>query len=131
VQFLIGSIVLTNKATAPFSAVTNNLASGSYTVSAVASDNNGLRATNTATISVVTPLTVTLTSSAKLSSTSFQFSYPANVGLSYVVQISTNLASPNWIPIVTNVAASNPVVFMDNHATNNSGFYRVGRLPNP
>ena len=131
VQFLIGSIVLTNKATAPFSAVTNNLASGSYTVSAVASDNNGLRATNTATISVVTPLTVTLTSSAKLSSTSFQFSYPANVGLSYVVQISTNLASPNWIPIVTNVAASNPVVFMDNHATKNSGFYRVGRLPNP
>jgi len=131
VLFLVGTNVLTNETTALFSAVTNNLAAGSYTLSAIASDNSGLNATNTVTISIVTPMTVVLTNAAKLSSTNFQFSYPANVGLSYVVQVSTNLASPNWIPIVTNVAASNPVVFMDNHATNNSGFYRVGRLPNP
>ena len=130
-QFLVGSNVLTNETAAPFSAVTNNLAAGSYTLSAIASDSNGLFATNKVTISVVTPVTVFLTNSAKLSPTNFQFSYPANVGLSYVVQISTNLVSPNWIPIVTNVAASNPVVFTDNHATNKSGFYRVGRLPNP
>jgi hypothetical protein len=29
------------------------------------------------------------------------------------------------------VALSNPVVFVDIHATNKSGFYRVGRMPNP
>jgi hypothetical protein len=53
------------------------------------------------------------------------------VGLSYIVQLSTNLALTNWITLVTNVAASNPVVFVDNHTTNTPGFYRVGRLPNP
>ena len=41
VQFLVGSTVLSNDAAAPFSAVTNNLAAGSYTLSAIASDNNG------------------------------------------------------------------------------------------
>jgi hypothetical protein len=131
VLFLVGSNVLTNETTAPFSAVTNNLAAGSYTLSAIAADNSGLNATNTVTINVVTPVTVSLTNSAKLSPSNFQFSYPANVGLSYVIQRSTNLTSPNWISMVTNMAASNPVVFMDTQATNNPGFYRVGRLPNP
>ena len=130
-QFLVGSNVLTNETTAPFSAATNNLGAGSYTLAAIASDSNGLFATNKVNISIVTPVTVVLTNSAKLSATNFQFSYPANVGLRYVIQVSTNLAPPNWISIVTNVAASNPVAFLDNHATNKSGFYRVGRMPNP
>jgi hypothetical protein len=131
VQFLIGSNVLTNKTAAPYSAVTNGLAAGSYTLSTIASDNQGAKATNTVTVSVVTPVTVTLTNTAKFSGTNFQFSYPANVGLSYVIQQSTNLVSTNWVAIVTNVAASNPVVFVDTRATNKSGYYRVGRLPNP
>jgi hypothetical protein len=53
------------------------------------------------------------------------------VGLSYVVQRTTNLVSPNWVAIATNVAASNPTNFVDKNATNNPAFYRVGRLPNP
>src|ERR1035441_8600574 len=56
VQFLVGASVVTNKATAPFSAVTNNLAAGSYTLFAIASDNNGATATNQVAISVVTPV---------------------------------------------------------------------------
>ena len=131
VQILIGSVVLTNVTTSPFVATTNNVGANSYTLSAVASDNNGVKNTNTISISIVTPATVTLTNTAKLSGTNFQFSYPANVGLSYVVQSSTNLSSGNWVSIVTNVAASNPVVFADIHATNAQTFYRVGRLPNP
>jgi len=129
VQFLIGSTILTNKAAAPFSAVTNNLAAGSYTLSAVASDNNGVKNTNSISLSVVTPVTVSLGGSTKSSGTNFQFSYPANVGLSYDVERSTNLIT--WIPLVTNTAASNPVVFMDIRATNSQNFYRVGRMPNP
>ena len=131
VQFLIGSIVLTNKAAAPFSAVTNNLAAGSYTLAAVASDNNGIKATNTATISVVNPVTVSISSPSRTAATNFQFSYAANVGLRYIVQRSTNLLSTNWITMVTNIAAGNPVNFADTNATANTGFYRVGRLPNP
>jgi plastocyanin len=131
VQILIGSVVLTNVATSPFVATTNNVGANSYTLSAFASDNNGVKNTNSISISVVTPVTVSLTNAASFSGTNFQFSYPANVGLSYVIQGSTNLASGNWISIVTNVAASNPVVFADIHATNTQTFYRVGRLPNP
>ena len=131
VQFLVGTRVLTNEISPPFSATTNNLAANTYTLSAIAADSSGVTATNSISINVVTPVTVSLTNSAKLSPTNFQFSYLVNTGLSYVVQFSTNLAAANWIPLVTNVALSNPVVFVDNHATNTPGFYRVGRLSNP
>jgi len=131
VQFRVGSGIVSNATAAPFSATTNNLAAGSYTLSAIAADSNGATATNSVSISVVTPVTTSLTNLAVISGTNFQFGYLVNTGLSYVVQISTNLASANWISLVTNVAASNPAVFTDPHATNKSGFYRVGRLPNP
>lgn len=128
-QFLVGSNILTNDNAAPFSGITNNLATGSYTLSAIAFDTNGVKNTNFISISVVTPVTVTMTNASKFSGTNFQFNYPANVGLNYVVQRSTNLI--NWISLVTNTAASNPVVFVDAHATNNPNYYRVGRMPNP
>lgn len=131
VQFLVGSSVLTNEVAAPFAATTNNLAAGSYTFSAVAADNAGLTATNAVTVSVVTPAPLTLGAPAQLSPTSFQFNYSANAGLRYVVQQSTNLASPGWNAIFTNTAAGNLVTFVDSNAIANPGFYRVIRLPNP
>jgi plastocyanin len=131
VQFRVGTTILTNDNLAPFAAITNNLAAGSYTLTAIASDNGGLTATNSVSISVVTPVSVALTNAAKFSGTNLQFKYLVNTGLSYVVQLSTNLASTNWLSLVTNVAVSNPVVFLDTHATNKTGFYRVGRMPNP
>jgi chitinase len=131
VQFLVGSTVLSNAATAPFSAVTNNLAAGSYTLSAIASDNNGATATNQVTISVVTPVSVLLSAPQGLPPANFHFSYTANVGLRYIVQRSTNLLSPNWTTLVTNMAGSGSINFTDLNATFNPGIYRVGRLPNP
>ena len=131
VQFLVGSTVLSNDAAAPFSALTNNLAAGSYTLSAIASDNNGVKATNAATISVVSPVQVLLSAPQGLPPANFHFSYTANVGLRYIVQRSTNLISTNWTTIITNTAGSSPVTFTDINATVNPGFYRVGRLPNP
>jgi len=131
VQFLVGSTVLSNDAAAPFSAVTNNLAAGSYTLSAVASDNNGVKATNAATISVVTPVQVLLSAPQGLPPANFHFSYTANVGLRYIVQRSITLVSTNWITLITNTAGSGSVNFTDINATVNPGFYRVGRLPNP
>jgi hypothetical protein len=135
VQLLIGSFlgttVLTNVTTSPYLATTNNVGTNSYTLSAVASDNLGIKNTNSISISVVTPVTNTIGGTTRTASTNFQFSYPANVGLSYVIQHATNLVSTNWISIITNVASSNPVVFVDIHATNSPNFYRVGRMPNP
>ena len=131
VEFLVGSGVLTNKTAAPFSATTNNLEAGSYTFSAIATDNNGLKATNSTSISVVAPVAISLTSPARTSPTNFNFNYSANVGLRYIVQHTTNLLSANWLTLATNTAAASPVNFTDTNATANLGFYRVGRLPNP
>jgi hypothetical protein len=131
VQFIVGTNVLTNVNIAPFSGTTNNLAAGGYTLSAIATDNNGVKNTNVISITIVTPVAISLVNPATSSSANFQFSYSANVGLSYVIQRSTNLAPANWITLITNTAASNPVVFVDIHATNSPNFYRVGRLPNP
>lgn len=129
VQFLEGSTVLANVTTAPFSTTANSLAAGNYTLTAIALDNNDLSATNSVAISVVTPVTVSLTNVFKLSGPNFQFSYSANPGLNYVVLRSADLFT--WAPLATNMAASNPVVFTDLTATDNLDFYRVGLLPNP
>ena len=131
VQFIVGLNILTNANAAPFAGTTNNLGAGSYTLFAIASDNNGVKNTNVISITIVTPVAVSLGSPAPSSSTNFQFSYSANVGLSYVIQRTANLAPANWISLATNTAASNPVVFVDVQATNSPNFYRVGRLPNP
>ena len=98
---------VTNEHAAPYSAVASNLAAGSYTLSAIASDNGGATATNQVTISVVTPAPLTAQRSRNpLPPAKFKFSYTANAGLSYIVQSSSNLVSPNWITLVTNMAAS-------------------------
>jgi plastocyanin/uncharacterized protein (DUF2141 family) len=127
VGFLVGSTVLSTVTSAPFSAVTNGLPPGSYTLSAVATDNNGLTATNTVSIQVFTP--ASLGNSIKLSATQFQFSYAATPGISYVIQQSTNLTT--WVSIATNIATANPATYSDDNATNNPAFYRVQVLPNP
>lgn len=132
VQFLVGPNVLTNISSGTFTGTTNNLAAASYTLTAIASDNFGIKNSNSISISVVTPVATTLSGmSASAASANFQFSYLANVGLNYVIQRSTNLVSTNWLSLLTNTAVSSTVIFTDNNATNSAGYYRVGRLPNP
>ena len=131
VQFLVGASVVTNKATAPFFAVADNLAVGSNTLSAIASDNNGATATNKITISVVTPAPVLLSAPQPVPPGEFRFSYTANDGLSYIVQSAANLTTPNWTTLGTNMATGSSMNFTDLNATLDAGYYRVGRLPNP
>ncbi len=131
VQFLTGTTVLTNCLTAPFFGVANNLGAGSYTLTAIATDNLGATGTNSVTISVVTPVAVALSQPQIFARTNFQFNYPANVGLSYVVSRATNLAAPNWIPLLTNMATTPAVTFVETNAVLNPAFYRVGLQPNP
>ena len=44
VQLLVGTSVLASLNAPPFAATTNNLAAGTYTLSAIATDNNGIKA---------------------------------------------------------------------------------------
>jgi plastocyanin len=129
VQFLIGSTVLTNCLTAPYFAVTNNLPAGTYTLYANATDNNGLTGSKSITVSVVTANPIVAGSPAFVSAGTFQFSYSTTVGLSYLVQVSTNLL--NWTSLATNTATANPETFTDSNAGTNAAFYRVGLKANP
>jgi len=129
VQFLKGASVLGNSITPPYSASVSNLSASTYTFSAVASDNGGSKATNTITISVVTPAPINLSAPQFLPPGSFQFSYSATVGLRYVIQRSPDLAQ--WTGLSTNTAEASSIVFTDQKASGDQGFYRVGLLPNP
>jgi chitinase len=129
VQFLNGASSLGNVTSSPYSVPVSSLAAGDYALSAVAMDNGGLNATNSVTVHVVTPVPIVISGPVFLSPSDFQFSYTANMGLSYIVQHSADLI--NWITINTNVATGSPVRFGDSSATGTPGFYRVGLLPNP
>lgn len=129
VEFLNGASSLGNVTSSPYSIPVGSLAAGDYTLSAIATDNNGLSATNSITVFVVTPVPIVISGPVFLPPSNFQFSYTANTGLSYIVQTSPDLI--NWTTISTNVAAGSPVLFDDPNATSNPGFYRVSLLPNP
>jgi plastocyanin len=129
VQFLVNNNLLASLNSGPYTAATNDLAAGAYTISAIAQDNNGRAATNSVTITVVTPAIVSFMNSSHPSDTDFQFAYSADIGLKYVVERSSDLM--NWTPLATSKATNNPAIFDDSNATNELYFYRVGRLPNP
>ena len=129
VSFLVNNNPLTNETAGPFSATTNNLTPGAYTLSAIAMDDNGILTSHSIAISVITPAPISLTNASQVSNSHFQFTYSADIGLNYVVQRSTDLMT--WLPLATNKAANNPITFDDLNATNALDFYRVGRLPNP
>jgi hypothetical protein len=131
VQFFQGAVSLGNATASPYSVTVNSLAAGDYTFSAIATDNGGLTATNQITAHVVNPIAVTVGGGSvqRPSSTSFQFSYSANVGLNYFIQRSLDLR--NWTGVLTNVATNTTMIFRDDGASGSGGFYRVGRVPNP
>jgi hypothetical protein len=57
------------------------------------------------------------------------FNYTADIGLSYVVQRSSNFLA--WTSFPANVATSNPASFSASLPLSSFKFYRVGRQPNP
>jgi len=124
-----GSASLGNRTSPPYSLTVTNLSAAAYTFSAIASDTFGAKATNSINVSVVTPIPIVLTNAVRLSPTQFRFTYTANAGLRYVLERSANLV--NMTAFATNTAGSSSINFTDNTANVDSGFYRVGRLPNP
>jgi hypothetical protein len=128
VQFFAGANLLGSKQTAPFNFTANGLSAGSYALKAVATA-GGISATSApVTISVVAPVTTSLSAATATVNNQFVFSYSSTPGLRYEVDISSNLL--NWIPVSTNVATGNPS-FFTNPISGGGNYYRVGRLPNP
>jgi hypothetical protein len=129
VQLFDGVTSLGNATSSPYS-FSANLALGSHTLTAVASDNLGATTTSSnVLIKVVTPVQIILSSPKRISASALQFDYSADPGLSYVVLRSGGL--PGFTAISTNTATTNTVNFLDNSATGAVNFYRVHLLPNP
>ncbi|MEI6786541.1 MAG: Ig-like domain-containing protein [Verrucomicrobiota bacterium] len=129
VRFLQGTASLANLTSSPYSLTVSNLGAGSYTFSTVATDNGGLSATNVITVHVVAAAPIVLSSPQRLSVSSFQFSYSANPGLSYVVFRGSALS--DLFPISTNKATGSTLDFQDTNATGGVNFYGVHLVPNP
>lgn len=127
-EFFANTTALGSVTAAPFNLTSTSLNAGAYSLTAVATA-SGISATSPpVNITVVNPATVSL-SATSVDSDQFSFSYIADIGLTYVVQSSSNLV--DWVSLATNTATVNPVPFSDPLSANGIKFYRVGRLPNP
>jgi uncharacterized protein (DUF2141 family) len=128
VQFFANANPLGSVTAAPFNLISSPLAAGAYSLSAIATA-GGISATSAiVNVSVINPATVNL-SGITVAGGHFNFNYTADVGLTYLVQSSSNLV--NWVSLATNTASASPSPFSDTFNPNGATYYRVGRLPNP
>jgi len=133
VSFFANGSPIGTASTAPFNATASNLAAGSYDLTAIATASGASATSGAVHITVVAPVTVTLSPPA-ISGGSFSFNYTANAGLTYVVQAASSLNSSgvfNWAPVSTNVATSGTATFSENLIGNSARFFRVALQPNP
>ena len=66
-----------------------------------------------------------LTRPQRFGSQQFGFNVVGSVGVSYTLQVSTNLASTNWSPLYTFQLTNSPMPVTDFTATNAPRFYRL------
>jgi len=128
VEFFANATTLGSITTAPFNLTSGPMAAGAYSLTAVATA-SGLSTTSAVVnVTVINPSAINLSGSG-INGGQLSFDYTADVGLTYFVQSSSDLAS--WVSLVTNTAASSPVSFSAPLDPSGKKFYRVGRLPNP
>jgi plastocyanin len=130
VEFFLGTSGGTNSIVddilAPFSASVTNLAAGTYTLIAIATDYYFATATNAITITVGSATPITL-NAPRVSGNQFLFDVAGlTIGKTNVVQASTNLT--NWTSIKTNVAAVASIT-VTNAVSSGAHLYRVLQWP--
>ncbi len=128
VAFFAGNTLLGSAQADPFQITVNALAAGNYSLTAVATAAGISTTSSVVNVSIISPIIVSNTAPAVING-KFSFNYNADMGLTYVVQRSSDLI--NWSPVSTNVANTSNIRFTDNAPLNSTGFYRVARQPNP
>ena len=66
-----------------------------------------------------------LTQPQRFGSQQFGFNVAGSVGVTYTLQVTTNLASANWTPLYTFQLTNSPMPVTDFTATNSPRFYRL------
>ncbi len=132
VKFFANGNIIGTATTSPYTASASALPAGSYTLSAIATDNSGASATNSIQITVGAAVPVNITLSApSLSGGQLQFTASGlTVGKSNFVQASSDLASRNWVSIATNLAAAtNASVSVSAPVNSPYSFFRIVQAP--
>ncbi len=128
VAFFNGTTLLGNVTSGvgnQYSLIWNNATVGSYTLSALATDNSGATNKSAATIAIVVqPLTLTLPNPQ--ANGQFQLTFQGQNGQNYVLETSTNLAA-GWTPVWTNAPTNGVLTFTNLNATDRSRFYRISQ----
>jgi plastocyanin len=129
VEFYVGTNLVDDIFTSPFTTTVSGLAAGTYTLTAIAYDNVGATATNQVTITVGVPLPILL-KSPRIAAGTFRFDVTGlTIGKTNIVEATTNLASAaSWVFLSTNVASASTMSFT-NPATFSRRNYRLVQLP--
>ncbi len=135
VQFIlsigtVGSVasIFGNCTIPPYSAIASNLDLGSYTISVVAKDTDGLSATNSIRITVVSSPSLAITNSA-----GGQLGLIVSgltIGTTSYLQSTSNLSPSIWITVATNISISTNAI-IEGIGTMNPAFqfFRVVEIP--
>ena len=127
VLFLLNGSAVGSAVADPYSVSLSGLSAGTYTLTAIASDNAGLMSTNSIgmTVSNGSPIQVLIVAPG-FQGNSFSFSFATQTGYTYAAQFATPLmATNNWFTF-TNVTGDGSVVRVtDQSLTNAQRYYRV------
>ncbi len=128
VEFLVNGNVIGNSTSVPYSATASSLSAGTYLLTAIASDDAGLTATNTLSITVTNAALPTITITEPVfTGSNFSFAFGTQIGYTYAGEFVTPLAETNnsWV-VFTNLSGNGSVVRVtDWNLTNGQRFYRV------
>src|SRR6185503_15661375 len=111
--------------TSPYSATANDVAVGTYTISAVATDNGGSKNTNSVTVVVKNPPSPVTIANPAIGSTNITFSFLCESGRTYTVKFKSELDAALWQTLTSFMAAGTNATISDTN-TNAQRFYRVG-----
>ena len=114
-------IVAEFESTAANTANTNYVAAGTSYATTGTSRFDMVTVSGTSIIPNSTPAAAVLSASSFIAG-QFQMLITGTPGSNYVVQVSTNLAAANWLPLFTNAS---PFTFTDTNANTPQQFYRV------
>ena len=126
VEYFEATTLLGSATTAPYTVTWTNVAVGTYSLTATATDNSGATATSSAVnISVLTGTNspVALLDLA-IQGSSFNFSFATQSGVSYLVQFTESLEPINW-QVLTNFSGNGATRSLTDTATAVQRFYRV------
>ena len=125
VEFYVGTNLVDDVFSSPFTTTVTNLAAGTYILTAIAYDNAGGTATNSITVYVQGGITLT---APKIVAGRFLFNASGlAVGKTNVLQNLTDLLTKNWVSVATNVATTNTMSFTN--AASGRAFFRLLQLP--